>query len=81
MNNKYGVVKQEYELGEERRVSYGIAAYEESEEGNKKIVCTVSDVCEDYDKISAFINLCNEQELSVIHIEDVINDFLFSLKN
>ncbi len=36
----------------------------------------VSDITVDYEKISALVSLCNQLELSPIHLWDVVEDFL-----
>ena len=69
---KYSVVCEEIEseyIG--KYVSYGI---EVSREG--KTVCRVSDVSTDRDEIEELVRLCEAEELSVLHIYDVIEDFL-----
>ncbi len=76
-SNSYGVLKQEYELGGICRISYGIVVYDNSAEDDSAVIIdTIADVSEDYAKISELVGLCNENELSVLHIRDVIEDFL-----
>ncbi len=77
MSTVFGVIKQEYILGNEKRISYGIAAYADPENaGTACIIHSVPDICDDYEKICNFAELCNKAEMSVLHLDDVINDFL-----
>ena len=73
----YGVTEESYSLGGERRVSYGIACYIAVEhDGTANIYLSVHDVCADKQKLTAFVEKCNQLKLSLIHFEDVLDDFL-----
>lgn len=52
-------------------LSYGISV----SLGDTEII-TVSDVTTDSSALEGLAELCNEEELDVIHLEDVIQDFL-----
>ena len=74
-NCKYIVVKNEYIDGENTRVSYGIAAIENCD-GVISVLMSVSDISSDFCTVENLVKLCNAKELDLIHIEEVINDFL-----
>ncbi|MBO5111332.1 MAG: hypothetical protein J6D21_11535 [Clostridia bacterium] len=77
MNITYGMTEEVYALGTERRVSYGIAAYADAEEdGTATIVASVHDVTADKQALVELVELCNRLELSLIHLNDVVEDFL-----
>ena len=73
----YGITEEKYTLGQQTRISYGIAAYSNSEtDGTATIIASVQDISEDREKLSRLVQNCNCLELSVIHLRDVIEDFL-----
>ncbi len=77
MNIKYGITEEVYSLGNDRRVSYGIAAYAEADnDGTATIVASVHDVTANKKALMKFVLLCNTLELSVIHLNDVVENFL-----
>ncbi len=77
MNITYGITEEVYSLGNDRRVSYGIAAYaEDDNDGTATIVASVHDVTADKKALMKFVLLCNTLKLSVIHLNDVVEDFL-----
>ena len=79
MNVTYGVTEEIYSLGTSSRTSYGIAAYADSEEdGTATIVASIHDVTADKQSLSELVGLCNRLELSTIHLNDVVEDFLAS---
>ena len=51
-------------------IVYGITALDKFE----NVLQTVSDLFFDRQKAEAFIKLCNEEELELIHLQDVIED-------
>lgn len=51
--------------------SFGILALQ-----NDKLIGHVSDVFEDREKADTFVKLCNESQLDIIHLYDVIDDAL-----
>lgn len=76
----YALVEEKY-LGEnyENRISYGIVACSNVEtDGISTIVASVRDVTNDRRSICALIKRCNDLNLSVIHLNDVVEDFLAS---
>lgn len=73
----YGMTEEVYASGIEKRISYGIAAYADAEEdGTATIVAAVHDVTADRQALSGLVELCNRLELSLIHLNDVVEDFL-----
>lgn len=77
MNITYGITEEIYSLGTDRRVSYGIAAYANAkEDGTAIIVAAVHDITSDKKSLSELVLSCNRSELSVIHLEDAVEDFL-----
>ena len=53
---------------------YGI----EYSNGERKLVIT--DITEDYKRLKRLVDLCNELELEVSQLNDVVEDFSFSIK-
>ena len=79
MNVTYGVTEEIYSLGHSFRASYGVAAYADSEEdGTATIVASVRDVTADKQALAERVAFCNRLELSTIHLNDVVKDFLAS---
>ena len=78
MNNiTYAVSEERYTFGNETRISYGIVAYSNADQdGSKTIVASVRDIASDKDRLSKLVNDCNDLELSTVHLNDVVEDFL-----
>lgn len=77
MSITYGVTEEIYSLGHSSRTSYGIAAYADSEvDGTATIVASVHDITADKNTLAELVFLCNRLELSTIHLNDVVEDFL-----
>ena len=77
MSITYGITEEIYSLGTESRRAYGIAAYADSEEdGTATIVSSVRDITDDKQALMNLVSLCNRLELSIIHLNDVVEDFL-----
>lgn len=77
MNVTYGVTEEIYSVGHSFRTSYGIAAYADfAEDGTATIVSSVHDITADKQTITKFVALCNRSNLSTIHLNDVVDDFL-----
>ena len=73
----YGVSEEKYLLGDTTRISYGIVAYAGSEtDGIASIVASVRDISNNKTRIEQLADLFNRMELSPIHLDDVIADFL-----
>lgn len=78
MNNvTYAAVQEIYDLGNERRTSYGIVAYsDESIDGTVTIIASVRDVSPDCSKMTKLAEQLNQAKLSPIHLRDVVEDQL-----
>lgn len=64
-------------MGAESRTSYGIAAYADAEaDSTVNVVSVVHDVTAEKQALSKLVSLCNRLELPLIHLDDVVMDFL-----
>ena len=76
-NITYAVSEERYTFGNKTRTSYGIVAYSNADQdGSKTIVASVRDVTSDKAGLSKLVNDCNRLELSTVHLNDVVEDFL-----
>ncbi len=57
-------------------ISYGIAFTPDTSAPKFSKAIRISDISVDYEKISTLVTLCNQLELSPIHLWDVVEDFL-----
>ncbi len=72
----YGIIREEYILENETRVSYGIAAYAQSEDcGTASVAVAVRDITADKAAAEALAERCNRLLLSPVHLADVAEDF------
>lgn len=77
MSLKYGIVKEIYSVENMSRISYGIVAFADFEsEGTNTVVASFHDVSSDRESLEKLINLCNRMRLSIIHLNDVVYDYL-----
>ena len=72
--------KIKYEIMEEKNVLegtiwtvYGIAVYNEE---NHELIASVRNVSSNKEQITLFVERCNHLQLSPIHLQDAIEDFL-----
>ena len=73
----YGVSEEKYLLGDTTRISYGIVAYADSTTDEiAAIVASARDISNNKTRIEQLADLFNRMELSPIHLDDVITDFL-----
>ena len=76
-NITYAISKENYAFGNETRTSYGIVAYSNADQdGSKTIVASVRDITSDKTSLIKLVNDCNSLELSTVHLNDVVEDFL-----
>ena len=76
-NITYAIAEERYTFGNETRTSYGIVAYSNAnQDGSKTIVASVRDITSDKASLSELVNDCNDLELSTVHLNDVVEDFL-----
>lgn len=74
---RYGTIEETLVHGGEARISYGIAAYSDTETDETAAVLTVvRDICSCRQRIDDLVRLCNECQLSVIHLPEIVEDFL-----
>jgi hypothetical protein len=77
MTITYGITEEIYTLGEASRRSFGIAAYADAAEDNTAtIVASVHDITSDRTKLEQLVTTCNRSHLSLVHLMDVVEDFL-----
>ena len=77
MNVTYAIAEEKYALGEEKRTSYGIIVYANAaQDGTATIVASVRDITSDKKRLKKLVDDCNRLELSIIHLPDVVEDFL-----
>lgn len=73
----YGVSKEIYEIGNEYRLSYGIVAYANADtDGTATIVESIRDISSDSEAIEELVQKCNLMNLSLYHLNDIVEDFL-----
>ena len=73
----YKTVREVYDCGSEKRVSYGIIACADSvNDAHSQIVAAAHDVSADKKRMDDLVCLCNRCGLSPDHLYDVIEDFL-----
>lgn len=76
-NITYAVSEEKYTFGNETRISYGIVAYSNADQdGSKTIVASIRDVTSNKARLVELVNDCNRLELSTVHLNDVVEDFL-----
>lgn len=56
--------------------SYGIGVYHTK---SKSVICVISDVFISQEKAVSFIKMCNDMQLDIVHLPNVIEDCLMSL--
>lgn len=73
----YGVSEETYPLGKSTRTTYGIVAYADAEiDGTATIVVSARDITESRESAEELAAACNRLGLSLVHFDDVIEDFL-----
>lgn len=73
----YGLIYEEYYLGDKARVSYGVAVYADpATDGTVTVVASAHDLSGDKDRVTELVDKCNSLQLSLLHFDDVIDDFL-----
>ena len=73
----YGVSKEIYEWEEKQRIAYGIVVYADIEkDGTATIIESIRDISSDRKAIEELVEKCNRLQLSLIHLGDVVDDFL-----
>ena len=73
----YKLIKGNYTLEGNSYISYGIAAYKYDERKKKRVkLLYIEDITLNKKKLMRLVKDCNDLELSLIHIYDVVEDFL-----
>lgn len=73
----YGIVEEKYSLNGNARIAYGVAVYAGKESDDiAKVIAAINDVSCDREKLIGFIRKCNEIKLSLVHLNDAVEDFL-----
>ena len=73
----YGLIKETYMIEDNEMKSYGIAVFENIKAENVVLILdSVRNISTDRAKVENLIKKCNELNLSVIHLQDVIDDML-----
>ena len=73
----YGVTEEIYSFGGNSRKTYGIAVYADSQlDGTATVLAAFNDITSDKARLEELVQACNRSELSLIHLNDVIDDFL-----
>lgn len=72
----YGITEEVYSIEKHSRKSYGIAAYSDSGDSTATFVASVHDISSDRKSLDGLVLLCNRLELSLIHLNDAVEDFL-----
>lgn len=75
MSIKYIIVQNKYYYEDLSMSSFGIAVAEEYN-GVVTILKTFADLSPNFADVKELVRLCNEQKLDLIHLDDVINDFI-----
>ena len=76
-NVTYAIVEEKYTLGNESRVSYGIAAFSDvTENGTATIVASIHDITSNKEDLGKLIDDCNRLKLSTVHLPNIVEDFL-----
>lgn len=75
---KYIVVQNTYINGDATRIGYGIAAVEEYD-GVATVIESFDDISSNIEPVERLAELCNFHKLEIIHLKDVVNDFLVTV--
>ena len=76
MTIKYKIVKEVHMTDEYTGISYGIAVYDSTAEVESGLLKYIGDVSCDKEEVEELVRMCNQLELSDVHIYDVVEDFL-----
>ena len=68
----YQLLTETIDIGGAARKTYGIAAVTQDGE----TITSIRDISCNREKVQAFVDLCNTLGLSLLHIDDAVDDFL-----
>lgn len=74
MNYKYVLTKTTYYNCEHTYTSYGMAVI--STLDNISVLCEMTDITDERDKLQKLVELCNKKQLDIDHLPNVVDDFL-----
>ncbi len=69
-------VSETYDNG---RRSCGISVIIHYDDGSTAVLQTISDICDDPERIQELVRQCNEAQLAPLHLPEVLEDFLGTL--
>ena len=73
----YGTVAEVYEVGESKRISYGLAAYADvAEEGSACVLFAARDLSSSRASLEALAEKMNREDVSEDHFYEIVSDFL-----
>lgn len=77
MSITYGIITETYEVGEQTRTSYGIAAYSNVEQsGTACVLYAARDLSPSREVLDILVEKLNRIGASELHFEDLVNDYL-----
>lgn len=77
MTYTYGIICETFSMNGKMRTAYGIAVFAHTEHTEcNAIIAVVNDLSSDRESVENLINACNEGKLSLIHLNDVVDDYL-----
>ena len=73
----YGIVETHNSVDGNTYTSYGIAAYARAEHSDTvPMIASINNITTDRKKLTELVQSCNLLKLSLIHLNDVVEDFL-----
>ena len=73
----YGIIEEHYSANGHARTAYGIAVYADAEaDGAATVIASVHDITSDRERLESLVAACNREGLSLVHLYDVVEDFL-----
>ena len=75
MNYHYTVVQETYMDETAPRTAYGIAAVQ-TDDNCLVVMHSIADVCVEPAPLHQLVQCCNQLNLDLIHLQDVVDDFL-----
>ena len=76
----YGIVEEKRALKYGTRTSYGIGVYDASDAAGATVLQSIPDITSDRESLEELVDRCNKGNLSEIHLEEAVQDFL-TMKN
>lgn len=80
LDTSYGIIEETYDYGLGVHKTYGIAAYiNVAGELGTTVVASAHNLSPDREVVDNLVRLCNGFQLSIIHFQDVIDNFFGEL--